>query len=392
MRILVTCFTYAPQKNGVQFVTQYLCEGLVRRGHEVTVLTHLHEGLPEKEAVSGVTVERWPICTRHTIHRGPRRQFVERVVSRQDEFDVLLNVCTQSPMTDWLLPHLGELSTPKVLQIHSVWDFVVHPWDRATLGTLVRKCWANARWGFYYRAHGDDFRSYDRVLQLYEQDYSVRYFERWYGIESEILENAAEDVFHEGAPALESRRERTVVCVANYTRQKNQGALVEAFLRSNVPDDWRLVLVGSTETPQLAAIRQQEASLRAELGLVSSVRGVEFRTGVPREETVRLVKTASIYAMSSQREAFPVSLVEAMSAGVPWVSTDVGIARWLPGGVVASVEGGGFKAALERLAGDGAERARLGSQGFDYAAEHFRIDDKVAQMERVLLEVAGGSQ
>ena len=39
MKICISVVTYFPEQNGVQFVTQNLAEGLVKNGHEVTVLT-----------------------------------------------------------------------------------------------------------------------------------------------------------------------------------------------------------------------------------------------------------------------------------------------------------------------------------------------------------------
>lgn len=395
MKILVTCFTYLPQRDGVQFVCEYLCEGLVSRGHEVTVLTYHHEGLPDHEDINGVHVERWPIFTEHMRHHGPKKEFVRRVVGQQDEYDALINVCTQTATTDWLLPHLEKISKPKLLHIHSIWDFEVHSWDRASFGALAHKLAANMRWGFFYRTNGANFRQYDRVFQLYEQDYSVADFLDWYGIRSEILENAAEDAFHIGAPVPESARSKSIVCVANFNKQKNQIALIKAFLDADIPDDWSLELVGSRKTEEFVKMREAEARLRAEKGLPHDAahccRPINYHVGVTREETVELVRKASAYAMSSMREAFPVSLIEAMSAGVPWVSTDVGIARYLPGGVVVR-DAAGIAPVLSRLCVDGAERSRLGREGFEYAAEHFRIEDKVAQVERALIELTEESR
>lgn len=392
VRILVTCFTYAPRRDGVQFVCQYLCEGLAARGHDVTVLTHEHEGLDKSEDINGVHVRRWPIYTKHMRHYGPREEYVAWVLWHQNEFDAMVNVCTQSPMTDWLLPHLDEIKIPKILHIHSIWDFNVHPWDRESASALMRKLAANARWWTYYRRNANAFRSYDRILQLYKQDYSVEDFRKWYGIESEILENAAEDAFHEGAPVSDGQRRRSITCVANFNRQKNQAALVEAFLRADIPDGWTLDLVGSRETPELKRIREVETRIRGEHSpshyFAHEGRPIIYHVGISREETVRLVRTASVYAMSSMREAFPVSLIEAMSAGVPWVSTDVGIAKYLPGGVV--VHGGTeMRDALSQMCRDADGRARLGRAGFEYAAAHFRIDDKVTQVEDALLELTG---
>ena len=39
MRILFTVNTYLPKHDGVQFVTKYLAEGLVKKGHIVDLIT-----------------------------------------------------------------------------------------------------------------------------------------------------------------------------------------------------------------------------------------------------------------------------------------------------------------------------------------------------------------
>lgn len=49
MKIGISVVTYYPEKNGVQFVTQSLAEGLVKTGQDVTVITKLFSwpGRPE---------------------------------------------------------------------------------------------------------------------------------------------------------------------------------------------------------------------------------------------------------------------------------------------------------------------------------------------------------
>ena len=39
MKIVFTVHTYYPNKDGVQYVTQYLAEGLAKLGHDITVIT-----------------------------------------------------------------------------------------------------------------------------------------------------------------------------------------------------------------------------------------------------------------------------------------------------------------------------------------------------------------
>ena len=45
-----------------------------------------------------------------------------------------------------------------------------------------------------------------------------------------------------------------------------------------------------------------------------------------------MFKVASLYLVSSMLEQYSISIIEAMSLGVPFISTNVGNARLLPGG------------------------------------------------------------
>ncbi|MDF0542450.1 glycosyltransferase family 4 protein [Sphingobium sp. H39-3-25] len=80
----------------------------------------------------------------------------------------------------------------------------------------------------------------------------------------------------------------------------------------------------------------------------------------------RFIGLFDIFALSSDSEQFPISLVEAMAAGLPVVSTDVGDVMMMvtPENrdmVVATTDESAFSAALHRLAEDPALRKRLGT-------------------------------
>ncbi len=385
MRILVTSFTYAPQRDGVQFVTQYLCEGLASKGHDVTVITQQHEGLLQHEIINGVKIERWPVYTHHMRHRGPRQQYVRRVLDGQGSFDVMINVGTETALTDWLLPYLSEIQIPKVLHIHSIWDFQIYGWDFDSFSSLAKKVAGNIRWGIYYLTKARAFKQYDRVLQLYPQDYSVKDFQRWYHIHCSILENAAEDAFHAGGPVPVSKRRHAVIYVANFNRLKNQDGVVKAFLQSDIDYDWELDLVGSSPTDEMRLTKQIESETRNALGLLPTQRPVRYFIGVNRDDIIRLVRTASVYVSGSKREAFSISLIEAMSAGIPWISTDVGITRYLPGGIVVS-DAKSIGDVLPGLVHDTNRQSELAEKGYQYALQNFRIQDKVTELEKLLVQ------
>jgi glycosyltransferase involved in cell wall biosynthesis len=65
MRILMAIDYYRPNVSGLTLYVEHLAAGLVRRGHEVSVLTHRHEaGLPGESVENGVRVVRAPIAAR----------------------------------------------------------------------------------------------------------------------------------------------------------------------------------------------------------------------------------------------------------------------------------------------------------------------------------------
>ena len=96
-----------------------------------------------------------------------------------------------------------------------------------------------------------------------------------------------------------------------------------------------------------------------------------------------------IYAFSSNFEAGPLSILEAMAAGLPVVTTDIGAARLFvaSGETGEVVERDGVDAlarALADLALDPERRRRFGEAGRKRVAAHFSVEAAAARIEDVL--------
>jgi glycosyltransferase involved in cell wall biosynthesis len=63
-------------------------------------------------------------------------------------------------------------------------------------------------------------------------------------------------------------------------------------------------------------------------------RTVRLLSDVGRDEVISAVKEADVMVCTSRWEASPLAILEAMAAGTPWVSKDVGAVRGYTGGVV----------------------------------------------------------
>ncbi len=162
---------------------------------------------------------------------------------------------------------------------------------------------------------------------------------------------------------------------------KNLPRLVRAFAHSGVGG--RLVIVG--DGPEREAIL---AAAQAE--------GVADRLLLPGflPDAARYVGHFDIFALSSDSEQFPIALVEAMAAGLPVVSTDVGDIAMMVAAenrryVVATADEAGFAEAIGRLIANRDLRHRLGSANRAVAWAHYGEGTMIAAY-RALYEEAMG--
>lgn len=116
MKILSVVTYYYPHWTGLTAYAQRLAEGLVERGHQVTVLTSHHERtLPREEVYHGVRIVRLPTWVR--ISRGvvaPSFPFVAYRLMRTHDVVQIHTVLMEA----WLATSLARLAGRKVLFTH----------------------------------------------------------------------------------------------------------------------------------------------------------------------------------------------------------------------------------------------------------------------------------
>jgi glycosyltransferase involved in cell wall biosynthesis len=111
---------------------------------------------------------------------------------------------------------------------------------------------------------------------------------------------------------------------------------------------------------------------------------------------------ADLFVFCSMVECSPLVLFEAMAAGLPFVSVDVGnaeeIAEWSGAGVIVAsprrekglvnADPSAVAEAVDRLLADEGERRAMGERGRRAWAERFTWDDAAARYEQVYERVA----
>lgn len=176
-------------------------------------------------------------------------------------------------------------------------------------------------------------------------------------------------------------RPTTIGTVASLRPEKNIERLIHAFHRVAQSFPARLVVVGDgPDRPMLEA-------LAARLDL-----GDKVRFAGQLADPAACYGGFDVFALSSDTEQMPLSVLEAMASGLPVAATDVGDVRAMLAEenrpLLADRSEAGLAAAIERLARDGALRARLGMANRALAVSTFDEQAMVEAYRRVWLDAA----
>lgn len=196
-----------------------------------------------------------------------------------------------------------------------------------------------------------------------------------------VISNGVPDVARE-LLAHPEREPATIVSVARFEQPKRQDLLIRAL--SDLQDlSWRLDLVG--DGPQLPAARR----LVEQLGMSSRVHFHGFRTDVEQQ-----LAAGQIFALVTRAESLPLTVLEAMRAGLPVVASGVGgitetVSHDVDGLLVADDDHGGLRAALRYLIEHPDVRAQLGAAARRRYTDAFSHDRMVAQVADLYRRLAG---
>ncbi len=163
------------------------------------------------------------------------------------------------------------------------------------------------------------------------------------------------------AAGSRAKRGGRILCVANWTPGKGIHTLVAAVAR--VPG-LSLDLVGDAPDPRYAA-RVRRAIKAHGLGRRVRVYGSLGRAAVERRYAV-----ASVFALPTIREGYPIAYVEALAHSLPIVGCDIPAVREVTGGAAILVAPGRvapLAAALKRLVTDERARRALASRSLSRA-------------------------
>ena len=187
------------------------------------------------------------------------------------------------------------------------------------------------------------------------------------------------------APQLRARPGQSpvrLVMVARFGAQKDHPTLLRA-LAGLLDHPWEIDLIGDGE------LMGQTQAMAAELGLANRIHFLGQRRDVDE-----LLARAQASILATNWEGFPLSILEAMRAGLPVVATEVaGIAESVRDGETGYLVPRGdvevLRDRIRRLLADADLRTRLGANGRKRFEGHFTLPLFVQNTLAVYEEVVG---
>ncbi len=174
--------------------------------------------------------------------------------------------------------------------------------------------------------------------------------------------------------------------IARLTDQKGHAYLLEALAREPALADLKLLVIG--DGPLRAALERQAAE-----------RGLSGRVSFlgSRRDLGDLLAAMDIFVLPSLWEGLPLSMVLAMGAGLPVVSTSVaGIPEVVQDGrtglLVPPGDSTALAGALAQLVRSADQRQRLGAAAHEYVLPRFGVDRYVATVVSVYDRLLAGAR
>jgi len=234
----------------------------------------------------------------------------------------------------------------------------------------------------------DAFRRADRVVVLSE--YWRKFVVETLGTNPDKVVEIANGVT---APARSGPRRPksantpvTILFLGEVGPRKGVPTLLEAVARPELADlPWTLIIAGNGDL----------ATYRAEARRLGITDRVSFPGWQDEASVERLLDDADMLVLPSRAENQPLSILNAMSASLPVVASNVGaipemIEDRQSGILVPPDDPVALAFALRELISDPAERERMGKRGEAIFKARFRLEDTIERFEALYLSLSDG--
>jgi glycosyltransferase involved in cell wall biosynthesis len=373
IKILIASFTFPPNKDGVSEAASVMAEGFQEEGWAVEIVTEPTH--PPRESLNwkGIPIHEFSISGSpypQNPYKGQIHDYQNFLIS--GNWDVIIFHAYFWPVY-LCVPLLSKIRARKVLVSHgySVLSWIPSfkfPFGLASLVSafilsLIMLTWIKKfdRWVFLDKK--TDLKGfYDQLLAKLVKHSGIRIIPN--GVE-QLKQIGPKGNFREEITGNHKENSIVFICVANYSRRKDQGFAVRSFRRAAIPNSY-LVFIGS-EFNEWSRKFQNEDLRFAKSDHNGRILWMEKND---RSHTLDAISNSDVMILSSDAEAQPIALLESMREMIPWIARDSGCISRMPGGITITTEKE-MAAAMIKMANDSLLRKKLGLAGFNAVNENY---------------------
>jgi len=357
MKIVFSTPVYYPTIGGAAFYTQELAEGLVKKGHEVTVYVFGKKGIFEK---NGVIVKRFP--SKHIL-RGYRYSFEFLREIKNENANII-----HSHHYGYFPAYAGCKAAKKNKIPH-----VFGPYYHPPIYGIKRKLLSL----IYYWFQGKFILKNSNII-LPHTEYEKKMLSK-IGADMNkmnLLPNIVDiSIFKPEKIKNKKRKEKTVLYVSHIMESKGYDKVIE-FAKHN--PEVNFIIIGHGDPPDEKIMRSA----------VKNNKNILWKKNVPIKELVKWYNRADVFVLPSYYEAFGRVIAEAMACELPVVSTRVGgipevVDEGVNGFLVNYGEWDEMESKIKQLLSDDKLRRQMGEQGRKKVVENFSKNIILDKLERI---------
>jgi len=389
---LIATFTFPPDINGVAEASSSCARTLLDAGWKVDIATAPSKTTRNEALWGGAAVYEFDLENALWEPQGYAKTIASyQKFVKEGSWDIVIFQGYHWPL-QLAVPLLSALKAKKVLVSHGYaalrwfpvrrFPFGLGQWGRSVCRSLSMLCWVHHidRWVFLSPQR--DFNAFfDHTLARLTRHRGIR-----------IIPNSVKTL-DSGKSAAKFRvthgiaRDAFVfLCVAYYSRGKDQGFAMRAFRQAKIPGSV-LVFIGTEFNEWSRKFQHADSKVPASEGF-GRVVWLEKQT---RSDTLAAYRECDAFVLSSHLETQPIVILEAMSLGKPWIGRRAGCMPALPGGLCVRSQRS-MAQAMCSIADSAEWRSRLSAEGKKAAMESFNREknaDSYRLLLRELLESRG---
>lgn len=313
MNLLFVLENYLPHMGGVEVVFKNLCEGLVKKGHQVTIVTRRLKDTPNEEIIGGVKIKR-------VSSLRSRRLFsftaLYRVFKEAKNADIIHTTAFNGAPPGSIVGLLRR--KPVIIHVHEVW---IGMWDKVTsmswLNAKIHNLLEKAIYALPYTKYICVSNSTKRQLlsiktdpnkvQVIHNGYTPGFFDpkKWDGkkIRKKLGIDDKMVLFTWGRPGVSKGHEFAILAMEK--------------IKDKIPKAHLVVMLSNKQT-----YKKRYQFLKNIVKEKDLEQWVSIIDGVPYKELGHYLKAADCIIIPSLSEGFGYTTLEACEMQVPVIATD----------------------------------------------------------------------